>query len=116
MISGLFQRFQLADIFQWDLCNLAAIHAIGVLSDDQSKVDEALDYLDSGVGNGRLEHAVWEIHEEGGSGKPLGQNQESGRDQGHSLMNIGLLAALAQQSYNQGNDLFGKMDSRILAG
>lgn len=31
-------------------------------------------------------------------------------------MNMGLLAALAQQSYNQGNDLFEKMDNRILAG
>ena len=95
---------------------MASIHAIGVLADDESLTDKAIDYFENGVGNGRLEHAAWTIHEEAGSGKPLGQNQESGRDQGHSLMNLGLWGTLAQQSYNQGVDLFSWSDNRILAG
>ncbi|KAL4791614.1 chondroitin AC/alginate lyase [Aspergillus venezuelensis] len=60
----------------WDLCNLASLHAIGA----------------------------------------LGQGQEAGRDQGHSLLDFGLLGVLAQQAYNQGEDLFAWGDSKILAG
>ena len=60
--------------------------------------------------------AIWTIHTEAGSGKALGQGQESGRDQGHSLMNLGLLGTFAQQSYNQGVDLFSRLNNRILAG
>jgi hypothetical protein len=95
---------------------LAAIHAIGVLSDDQAMIDEAITYFKTGDGNGAIEHAIWELHEEEGTGKVLGQGQEAGRDQGHALLCFGLLGVLAQQSYNQGEDLFALLDNRILAG
>lgn len=101
---------------QWDLCNLAAMHAIGVLADDQAKIDEAITYFKDGHGNGAIEHTIWTLHEEEGTGKVLGQNQEAGRDQGHAQLVFALLGVLAQQSYNQGEDLFEYLDNRILAG
>ncbi|KAL2865939.1 putative GPI anchored protein [Aspergillus lucknowensis] len=100
----------------WDLCNIASLHAIGVLSDNQTAIDEAIDYFLNGSGMGALNNAIWTIFEEDGTGKPLGQIQEAGRDQGHSLLDIALLGVVAQQSYNQGNDLFAVDDNRILAG
>lgn len=92
------------------------MHATGVLADDQSKIDEAIAYFENGHGNGAIEHAIWTLHEEEGSGKTLGQNQEAGRDQGHAQLVFALLGVLAQQSYNQGTDLFEYLDNRILAG
>jgi hypothetical protein len=100
----------------WDLCNLCAMHAIGVLSDNRTMADEAITYFKTGAGNGAIKLAIWKLYKEEGSGKPLGQIQESGRDQGHTLLDIALLGVLAQQSYNQGEDLFGYLENRILAG
>ncbi|ORY55905.1 chondroitin AC/alginate lyase [Pseudomassariella vexata] len=100
----------------WDLCNMASIHAIGVLADDQGYIDEAVDYFKAGDGNGAIEKMVWTLFTEDGSNKELGQGQEAGRDQGHSALDFALLGVLAQQSYNQGVDLFGYLDNRILAG
>lgn len=92
------------------------MHAIGVLADRQDLIDEAIDYFKNGGGMGAIENTIWKIHNEEGTNKPLGQNQEAGRDQGHSTLVFAHLAALAQQSYNQGEDLFAYLDNRILAG
>lgn len=56
------------------------------------------------------------IHIEEGSGKELGQTSESGRDQGHATLDYALLSVIAQTAWNQGLDLFGYSNSRILAG
>lgn len=87
-----------------------------MVADNQTAVDEAADVFKHGEGNEALEKAIWKIHTEDGSGKPLGQGQEAGRDQGHATLDFALLAVLAQQSYNQGDDLFALMEDRILAG
>ncbi|KAH7121452.1 chondroitin AC/alginate lyase [Dactylonectria macrodidyma] len=100
----------------WDLCTLCAIHSIGVLSDNQTMVNEAITYFKTGSGMGALANAIWYIWSETGSGKALGQGQEAGRDQGHATLDFALLGVLAQQSYNQGNDLFALSSNRILAG
>ncbi|KAL6401532.1 hypothetical protein AUP68_15405 [Ilyonectria robusta] len=100
----------------WDLCTLCAMHSIGVLSDNQTMVNEAITYFKTGSGMGALANAIWYIWSEEGSGKPLGQGQEAGRDQGHATLDFGLLGVLAQQSYNQGTDLFSLTSNRILAG
>lgn len=95
---------------------MASIHAIGVVVDDEAMVAEAVDYFKGGHGNGAIENAIWTLHTESGSGKILGQNQEAGRDQGHALLVMGLLGVIAQQNYNQGEDLFAYLNNRILAG
>lgn len=44
----------------------------------------------------------------------LGQLQESGRDQGHSLLCIGLLGDICETAYSQGDDLYGYKNNLIL--
>lgn len=41
----------------WDLCNMASIMAIGVLTDDRVMFDEAVNYYLSGLGNGAIAQA-----------------------------------------------------------
>jgi hypothetical protein len=94
----------------WDLCTIASVLAIGILCGDRALVDRAVGYVRSGDGNGSLPHAVPVLH---GS---LGQWQESGRDQGHSLMGIGLMATICEMAWNQGIDLYGHDDNRFLKG
>lgn len=45
----------------------------------------------------------------------LGQGQESGRDQGHATLDIAHLSVIAQQAWNQGIDLYGYQNNRVLA-
>jgi len=98
----------------WELCNVASLMAIGVLTDNQTAWDFAVNYFKNGTGNGAIYNAITDIVEEPGTGKPLGQLQESGRDQGHSGLDIQLLGVIGQQAYNQGEDLFAYADNRIL--
>lgn len=101
----------------WDLCNIASAMTIGVLTDNTTAYNYALDYFKtSGAGNGQINKAIWKLHTEDGSEKVLGQGQEAGRDQGHSMLDFALLGVIAQQVYNQGEDLFSHNDSLILAG
>lgn len=46
----------------------------------------------------------------------LGQWQESGRDQGHSLMGPQLTGTICEIAWNQGIDLYGAQQNRFLAG
>ncbi|KAG7405776.1 hypothetical protein Forpi1262_v018366 [Fusarium oxysporum f. sp. raphani] len=100
----------------WDLANLASLHAIGVLGDNQTAINQAVNYFKTGAGMGAINNAIWHVHKESGSGKRLGQGQEAGRNQGHALLDFALLGVLAQQSYNQGQDLFALNNNLILAG
>ncbi|KAI8941893.1 hypothetical protein NX059_000007 [Plenodomus lindquistii] len=100
----------------WELANIATMQAIGILSDNKTMYDEAMNYFKNGQGNGALPKAIWKVHTEAGSDKPLGQNQEAGRDQGHATLDFSLLGVIAQQAYNQGDDMFAYLSNRILAG
>jgi hypothetical protein len=95
----------------WDLCSIAGILAIGVFCDRRDLYDEALTYYRTGRGNGALAHMVYLVH----PGK-LGQWQESGRDQGHCTLGIALAGLLCEMAWNQGDDLYGLADNRLLAG
>ncbi|HEX2301815.1 MAG TPA: alginate lyase family protein, partial [Pseudonocardiaceae bacterium] len=46
----------------WDLCNMNAILAIGVLCDRQDLIDRAVTYFNSGAGNGSIMHAIPFLH------------------------------------------------------
>jgi len=98
----------------WELSNVASAMAIGVLTDNQTNWDFAINYFKNGTGNGAIENAITNIVEEPGTGKPLGQGQEAGRDQGHAGLALQLLAVIGQQAWNQGEDLFGYDNNRIL--
>jgi autotransporter-associated beta strand protein len=101
----------------WDSANIAAIAAIGVLCDDYAMFDEAVEYFKNGAGNGSIQNAVFALHP-GGPGQPygLGQWQETGRDQEHNALGVGLLATFCQIAWNQGVDMFGYDNNRLLAG
>jgi hypothetical protein len=95
----------------WDLANMSSMLAIGVLADRRDIYDEAVDYFKHGAGNGAIEHAVWKVYDGG-----IGQVQESGRDQGHTMLDVALLGAFCQMAWNQGDDLFGYDHNRVLLG
>ena len=56
--------------------------------------------------NGVIKHFIWEN----------GQCQESSRDQDHAILGVGMVASLAEIVWNQGDDIWGYLDSRILKG
>ncbi|MDR3706770.1 MAG: alginate lyase family protein [Capsulimonadaceae bacterium] len=93
----------------WDLCNMIAILGIGVLCDDRAKFDEAIEYFKHGKGNGSIEHAIPFVYNGG-----LAQWQESGRDQEHTQLGVGMMAMFCQIAWNQGLDLFSYDDNRLL--
>ncbi|MEV6796247.1 alginate lyase family protein [Streptomyces sp. NPDC051320] len=94
----------------WDLCNMNSILAIGILCDDGAKYDQAVNYFKTGAGNGSLGHAVPFLYDSEG----LAQWQESGRDQGHSMMGIGQMGAFCEMAWNQGDDLYGHDNNRFM--
>lgn len=95
----------------WDQCALASMLAIGVLCDRPDIYDEAIGYYKTGQGNGAGLQAVYHVHP-----GYLGQWQESGRDQGHCTLGIGLAGAFCEMAWNQGDDIYGYENNRFLAG
>jgi hypothetical protein len=93
----------------WDLCNMCSILAIGILCDDSAKVTQAVDYFYNGAGNGSIDNLTPFVYSDG-----TAQCQESGRDQGHSGLDVSLVGAFCQMAWNQGYDLFGYEDNRVL--
>jgi hypothetical protein len=94
----------------WDLCAMAASLAIGVLCDDSALFNGVLAYFRSGLGNGAIAQTAYYLHP-----GHLAQTQESGRDQGHDTLSISLLTSLCEMAWNQGVDLYGYDDNRVLA-
>jgi Alginate lyase len=95
----------------WDLVNIAAVLAIGIVLDDSILFQEAVTYFKIGSGNGSIGHVVTFLHPDG-----LGQWQESGRDQGHSLLGPAIAGAICEMAWSQGEDLYGYDDNRLLRG
>ncbi len=91
----------------WALAALQTVMAIGVFTDDQAMFDRAVDWFHNGRDNARLTHYVINA---------AGQCQESGRDQQHAMLGLGYLSVVAEIGWNQGLDLYGAEDNRILAG
>jgi hypothetical protein len=90
----------------WDGACMKMMMATGVFCDDAAIFHRAVAYFYDGAGNGRITHYVI----------ASGQSQESGRDQAHTQLGLGLLAECCQIGSNQGLDMFGASDNRLLAG
>ncbi|MER5936154.1 alginate lyase family protein [Streptomyces sp. NPDC001928] len=90
----------------WDLTALQSILAIGVFCEERTLFEDALRFAAAGVGNGSVRGRVV---------TDAGQGQESGRDQGHEQLAVGLMGDAAQVAWNQGVDLWAFDDHRILA-
>ncbi|MFG3288857.1 alginate lyase family protein [Streptomyces sp. NPDC048179] len=91
----------------WDLTALQTILAIGVFCEERTLFEDALRFAAAGAGNGSVRHRIV---------TDAGQGQESGRDQGHEQLAVGLMGDAAQVAWNQGVDLWGFDGDRILAG
>ncbi|MGY0056292.1 alginate lyase family protein [Streptomyces sp. LZ34] len=89
----------------WDLTALQSILAIGVFCEEPTLFEDALRFAAAGAGNGSVRHRIV---------TDAGQGQESGRDQAHEQLAVGLLGDAAQVAWNQGVDLWGFDDHRIL--
>lgn len=59
----------------WELCNVASAMAMGVLTDNQTVWDFAVEYFKEGEGTGSIHNAITDIVEEPGTGAPLGKPQ-----------------------------------------
>jgi hypothetical protein len=90
----------------WDLTALQTILAIGVFCEEPTLFEDALRFAAAGAGNGSIAHRIV---------TDAGQGQEAGRDQGHEQLAVGLTGDIAQVAWNQGIDLWGYDDHRILA-
>lgn len=95
----------------WGMANVSAMMAIGILCDDVYIFNEAMYYLKSGNYTEAIKNVVYYLHT-----PTLGQWQESNRDQGHSLLGVGLAADVCEVAWNQGEDLYSYDNSRLLAG
>ena len=95
----------------WDLCNIACALATGIFCDDQAKVEQAVEYFKNGAGMGSIKHAIPVVYDD-----ELAEWMEAGRDQGHSLMGVGLVGTVCEMAWNQGIDLYGYDDNRFLKG
>ncbi len=117
----------------WGLCNALCLISIGVLCDDVFLYNQGISYMkydqtntwkatpgETIYGDGLNEflgYLVTAVADDprGPYGK-LGQMQESGRDQGHATMALGLAVDIAQTLWNQGTDFYHYMDNRLAAG
>ncbi|MBW4083897.1 AbfB domain-containing protein [Paenibacillus sp. S150] len=93
----------------WDLGNMAAVVAIGIFCDRRDIYNIGIEYYKNGAGNGSIYNAIPFLHAGG-----LAQWQESGRDQAHTQLGIGLMATINEMAWNQGDDLYGWANNRFL--
>jgi len=80
--------------------------ACGIFLQDSMLYRSAIDYYLHANDNGSLPRYIG----------PSGQCQETGRDQGHAQMGIGMLCDLCEMAWEQGDDLWGALDNRLMAG
>ena len=99
----------------WDLANMTAILSIGILTDDNYKINEAIKYFKKGIGAGGIENAVPYLLKDPDSNEMLGQCNESGRDQGHATLDVSLMGVFCQMAKNIGEDLFTYDSNRAQA-
>lgn len=100
----------------WDLANMASMMAIGILTDKHDIYREALSYITQGAGNGAFKNAMWAVYPGNSESIGFAQVQESGRDQGHSTLDIALVGVLCQMAWSQHDDLFGYDDNLAAKG
>ena len=89
----------------WGTACIAAMMGIGIFCNDKALYQSSLDAF--------AHHRCCALTKTIG---PTGQNNESGRDQVHSQINIGHLAEASWVAWNQGVDLFSASNNRLLKG
>ena len=82
------------------------VMAIGIFCNDEPLYNQAVDFFYNSRDNGSLPNYIAET----------GQLQESGRDQAHCMLGVGVLAELAECAWKQGDNLYAALDNRIMKG
>ena len=80
--------------------------ACGIFLNDSALYQSAVDYFLHANDNGSLPNYVAEP----------GQCQESGRDQNHAQLGLGMMCDICEMAWEQGDDLWGALDNRLMRG
>lgn len=80
--------------------------ACGIFLEDSTIYRAAIDYYLHANDNGSLPKYIG----------ATGQCQETGRDQGHAQLGLEALAQTCEMAWEQGDDLWGALDNRLLKG
>jgi len=80
--------------------------ACGIFLNDSALYQAAIDYHLHAHDNGSLAGYISET----------GQCQETGRDQGHAQLGLGMLCDICEMAWQQGDDLWGALDNRLMRG
>lgn len=101
----------------WDLASMTAILSMGILSENQDMVNEAILHFKQGKGPGCIMgKGIIEVFDDpSGSGEQLAQGNEAGRDQGHNTLCAIILGTFCQMANNIGEDLFSFENGRAIA-
>jgi len=78
-----------------------------IFLNNEAMYKKAIDFYYNGHDNGTIRNYISDS---------TGQIQESGRDQGHSQLGLGALATVCEIAWNQGDDLYGALNNRLLKG
>lgn len=119
----------------WGLCNVLCVMSIGILCDDVHMYNQGVsfykyDHQGTFVEDRTKTPMIYNdgcnefignlvpimMPDERGPFGYLGQMQESGRDQGHTVMALCCALDVCQIGFNQGDDLYAYMNDRIAAG
>ena len=80
--------------------------ACAIFLEDSALYHKSIDYFLYANDNGSLPNYV------GASG----QCQETGRDQNHAQLGLGMMCDIAEMAWEQGDDLWGALDNRLMKG
>lgn len=101
--------------FNWDLANLNASLAIGILADDNEIINNAINYYKfDGEGSGYYLNGIPFVHKDPDSAEMLSQCQEMGRDQGHTALCVGMLSIFSRTAQNIGGGILEYDNYRAL--
>lgn len=81
--------------------------SMGILLDDPVMYRTAVDRYLTGYDNGSIRYYI---------DAETGQCQETGRDQTHTQLGLGMLSMVCENAWKQGTDLYGVLDNRLLNG
>jgi hypothetical protein len=90
----------------WDAAMINTMLCIGVFCDNREIFNRAVNHFLHGESNGAITHYIF----------LTGQCQESTRDQAHTQLGLGMLAAACEVAWKQGVDLYGAADNRLAVG
>ncbi len=80
--------------------------ACAIFLEDSTIYKNAIDYFMYAKDNGAITRYIG----------PTGQCQETGRDQGHVQLGLGMLCDICEMAWEQGDDLWSAYDNRLLKG